>query len=391
MRLSTAMPISVTMVVAGLTLVITIRMELTRYELAIALTAIPCFAGLLATWFFLIRESLSRNRGLSSSNPASMTESQLATIWGRPLSKLQTVISLGGERIKLAQAELEETLQGGTTNIYDLIRIGYKCIQTCNAVNLLCAKGFPDQALSLCRGLMEQEANLWFISSIENKEEVTQRYLDWEKAKFFHYVRDRKDGLDKRNLGPTTVEWDTLTKEYKRLETKYRGNDRLSKREGWAIGKRANGTQLVKAFTVQERAWQSLPWLPSDETQLYDAWTSEWQRLNEFTHTTPRSIFESASSNDQNVVVMGQSPLGIDEPLVIAGRSMLNISTILTNIASSKLPKGKSRRSEDLGRKTVRTYREMLEELANIPGEAAPWHRRMRVRDELESESPQEC
>ena len=196
MRLSTAMPISVTMVVAGLTLVITIRMELTRYELAIALTAIPCFAGLLATWFFLIRESLSRNRGLSSSNPASMTESQLATIWGRPLSKLQTVISLGGERIKLAQAELEETLQGGTTSIYDLIRIGYKCIQTCNAVNLLCAKGFPDQALSLCRGLVEQEANLWFISSIENKEEVTQRYLDWEKAKFFHYVRDRKDGFE---------------------------------------------------------------------------------------------------------------------------------------------------------------------------------------------------
>ena len=158
-----------------------------------------------------------------------------------------------------------------------------------------------------------------------------------------------------------------------------------------AIGTRANGTQLVEAFSVPKRAWQSMPWLPSDDTQLYDAWTAEWQRLNEFTHTTPRSIFESASSNDQNVVVTGQSPLGIDEPLVIAGRSMLNISSILTNIASNKMPKGKSRRSEDLRKKTVRAYREMLEELEHIPVEAAPWHRSMRVRDELESESPQEC
>ena len=218
MRCSTVIPISVTMVVAGLTLVITSRMELTRYALAIALTAIPCFSGLLVASLFSIRESLSRNRRLSSNERTRMTEFQLATIWGRPLSKLQTVIALGGEKIRLAQSELEEPLQGRTTNIYDLIRIGYKCIQTCNTVHLLCAKGFPDQALSLCRGLMEQEVNLWFIATIENKEEVTQRYFDWEKAKFYRYVRDRKDRLDKRNLGPTTEEWDALTKEYERLE-----------------------------------------------------------------------------------------------------------------------------------------------------------------------------
>ena len=379
MRWPTALPMSVAMVVAGITLVITSRMELTRYELSIALTAIPCVAGLLVACLFAIR---SRSHCLPSNQAVSMTESQLATIWRRPLSKLQAVITLGGERIRLAHAEIEEALQGATTTTYELIRIGYRCIQTCNGVHLLCAKGFPDQALSLCRGLMEQEANLWFIATVENKEEVTQRYLDWEKAKFYRYVRDRKSRLDKRNLGPTKEEWDALTKEHERLEAKYHGNGKLRNLEQWAIGTRANGTQRVEAFSVQDRAWQSLPWIPSDETQLYDAWTAEWQRLNEFTHTTPRSLFESASSNHQNVVVTGQSPLGIDEPLTIAGRSILNISTILTNIAASTSSKGKSRRSEALGNKTVRVYREMLEELESLPSEALPWHRRMGTRDE---------
>lgn len=386
MRWAAVMPITVTIVVAGITLVITNRMELTRYELAIALTAIPCTFGLVTACVFYIRQNLTNTRRLASSNPVRTTEFQLVVMWGRPLSKLQTVISLGGERIKLAQAELEETLQGGRTSIYDLIRIGYKCSQTCNAIHLLCTKGFPDQALSLCRGLMEQEANLWFISTIENKEEVTQRYLDWERAKLYFYLKERKDRLDQRGLGPTAEEWDALRQEYKRLEAKYRGRGRLKDREQWAVGTRENGTQQINAFSVQKRAKKALPWLPSDETQLYDAWTSEWQRLNEFTHTTPRSIFESASSNDQNVVVTGQSPIGIDEPLVITGRSMLNISTILTNIVSDKLPEGKSRRSEDLGKRTVKAFQEMLEELENVPGAATPWYRRMQRINQLESE-----
>lgn len=55
---------------------------------------------------------------------------------------------------------------------------------------------------------------------------------------------------------------------------------------------------------------------------------------------------------------------------------MLNISTILTNIAAAKLPQGKSRRSEELGDRTVRAYREMLDVLENVPPEATPWHRR---------------
>ena len=382
MNWSTVTPITVTMIVAGLTLVITARMELTRHELAIALTAIPCSSGLLVMWSFGIRDWFSRKHSPPSDASANMTEAQLGTIWGASLSKLKTVVSLGEERIELAQAELEESLESSPTNVYNLMRTGYKCIQTCRAVHLLCSKGFPDQALALCRGLMEQEANLWFISTIENKEEVIQRYLDWEKAKFYRFVRKRKDRLDKRDEGPTTEEWDALTKEYERIEVKYRGNGNLRRREEWAIGTRGNGSKRIEAFSVPERVQESLPWLPSDEMALRDAWTSEWQRLNEFTHTTPRSIFESASSDHENLVVTGQSPLGIDEPLVIVGRSVLNISTLLTNIAMSASPKNRSRRSEHLGDRIVTSYSELLEELKQVPDEVTPWHRRMQGNDE---------
>lgn len=367
-------PITVTMVVAGLTLVIASRMELTRYQLAIALAAIPCFSGLLATWGLMIWESLHRNRRLSQDAQARSVELQIMSTWGASLSKLQTVISLSEARIELAQKELEETLQEGTTNIYATIRIGYKCVQTCRAVSQLCASGFPDQALALCRGLMEQEANLWFISTMENKEEVIQRYLDWEQAKYYRFVERRKGRLDARNTGPTKDEWDTWTKEYERLEAKYDGEGSLKNIEHWAVGTRANGSQRVEAYSIQERAWRSMPWLVSDERQLHDAWTWDWQRLNEFTHTTPRSIFESASSNRKDLVVTGQSPLGIDEPLTIAGRSALNISTRVTNIAASTALKGESRRSEELGDRTVKASMELLDELEAVSDEFTSRH-----------------
>lgn len=375
---TTGLPTTVTIVVAGLTLVITSRMELSQFEMAGALAVIPSLFGLLATWFLFIWGSRRESRGLSSRNQTRIAELQIATIWGPSLSKMREVIALGGERIKLAQAELEKELGDGRTSIYELIRIGYKCTQTCSSIHFLCAKGFPDQALSLCRGLMEQEANLWFIATVDDPEEVAQRYLDWQRASFYRYIRDHKDSLDKRNLGPTTEEWGALTEDYRHLEAKYAGNGNLEHREQWAIGTRADGTKRIEAFSVRQRAWQSMPWLPSDETQAYDAWSFEWQRLNEFTHTTPRSIFESASSNDQNFVAIGQSVLGIDEPMVIAGRSMLNISTILTNIASGRLPKGKSRRAEDLGGRMVKAVRHMLEGLEGIPSGAYLWHRRIQ-------------
>ena len=359
--------------VAGFDHHITNIIVLTRNRVATAFAAVQYSFGLLVSSFHRIRKDLCSNRRLLMINRAKTIEAQVATIWEGPLSKLQALIVLAGERLKLGHAELEETCKGNWTNVYDLIRIGYKCIQTCTAVHLLCAKGFPDQALPLCRSLMEQEANLGFILTIENKEEVIQRFLDWEKAKFYRYVKSRKDRLDRRSAGPTEEEWDSLTREYERLKVKYEGKGDLDKLEQWAIGTRAQGAQNIKAFSVKDRARQSIPRLLSDETQLHDAWTSQWQRLNEFSHTTPRSIVESASSYKQNVLVIGRSPYGLDEPIMIAGKSILNISSALTDIVATKLPGKGSQRSEELGNKAMEVFREVSDELNHVPAEVAPW------------------
>ena len=380
-------PIYATIVVAGVTLAITSRMDLSRYELAIALAAIPGFSVLLATLAFYIGKGFMEKRRLPSDDRVEILRAQLVIIWGQPLSRLHTVITLGEERIKLAQEELTQTLGDDETSLYGLIRIGHKCIQTAKSVHVLCSNGFPDQALSLCRTLIEQETNLWFISTLDNPEEVAQRYFDWEFAKFYRCIKAKGDGLDKRGMGPTKEEWESLTKEYNRLQEKYHESGNLRRREQWAIGTRASGSQHIKAFSVEERARRSRPWLPSDKTQLHDVWMADWQRLSDFTHTTPRSISESASSNSPNVVITGPSSLGINEPLELTGMTVLNISTILTNIARYRSEKNRSRRSEALGQKTVESFRDLMKELEQVPKEAIPSHRRIEPRDQRGEES----
>ena len=262
MRPSSIIPIYVTALVAMLVFGIASRMELNRSLLTISLAVIPFLSGLLAVWFFCIRGSFH------SDNHARAVERYIATIWGRPLNKLQMVISLSQERINLVQTELEEKLQGGSTPIYALVAIGYKCIQICNAIHILCARGFPDQALSLCRGLVEQEANLRFIVTIENREEVTEKYLDWQRAKSIRLWKARNKELVNDNLEPTSGEWDALTESYERLEFKHRGNGNLQNPGGWAIGTMANGSERLTAFSVQERAKQFIRVWASDESTL---------------------------------------------------------------------------------------------------------------------------
>ena len=64
---------------------------------------------------------------------------------------------------------------------------------------------------------------------------MIQRYLDWEKAKFYRFEEKLKGSLGAGNLGPTTEEWDALTKEYERLKAKYDGDGILDRLEEWAI------------------------------------------------------------------------------------------------------------------------------------------------------------
>ena len=287
---------------------------------------------------------------LPSDDRRRTTEHHNTTIWGQSFSKLKTVISISHERISLTQTQLEGTLQDTSTHTYALIAIGYKCIQTCNAIQVLCNKGFPDQALSLCRSLVEQEANLRFIVSIENREKVTERYLDWERAKYIPRLKARNKELVNGILEHTSGKGDALTEVYKQLEDKYRRDGNLRNREEWAIGTRANGLERIEAFSVQERAKQFIKFFASDEVLLRDTWSERWQRLNEFAHTTPRSILESAASNNQKLVVTGPSHLGIDEPLIIAGQSMLNITTMVTHIVTDQLTEPASPQVKRLGR-----------------------------------------
>ena len=347
----------VTAMVAGSVFLITARLELNPGVLALAIAAISFLSGILALWFFYIQ------RSLPSDYRSTPSEFRIVTLWRRPLSKFQRVISLSRERIELTHTELEEALQDKSTHIYALIAIGYKCIQTSNAIHVLCARGFPDQALSLCRGLVEQEANLRFIVTIENREEVTERYLDWERAKTI-YRKARNEGkLDS-----------ALAEVYRKLEAKYHGNGNLRNLEGWAIGTRSNGLNRIQAFSPEERAKQFISLLASDEARLRDTWTMRWQRLNEFAHITPRSILQSAASNDPKLVVTGPSHLGIDEPLIIAGQSMLSISSLLTQIVIDEFELSENLRIKGLGTRAHSAFCDLFREVDRVPYSAARWY-----------------
>ena len=347
-------PIFVTISVANLTFAITSGMELNPFGLAIAYTATPFLAGLLAVWFFYIRGSLRSDYRTTTSDRL------IPAIWGRSLTKLCTVTSLSNERISLTQTELEQTLQDKSTHLYALIAIGYKCVQTSNAIHMLCARGFPDQALSLCRGLLEQEANLRFILTVENREEVTERYLDWERAKTIIRWKRLNKGSVKGARDVVSTEREALTKAYERLKVKYHGNGNLRNHEGWAIGKRADCAKPIKAFSPEARAKRFIELLDSEKTLLSYIWIVRWQRLNEFAHTTPRSILESAASNDPKLVVAGPSHLGIGEPAIIAGQTMLNISTLLTQIVTDEFSIHENLRVKDVGERARRAFDDMF-------------------------------
>ena len=318
---------------------------------------------------------------------AKTVERQIANIWGRPLDKLHMVISLSHKRISLTHRELEKTVQDDSTHIYGLIAIGYKCIQACNAIHTLCARGFPDQALSLCRGLVEQEANLRFILTVENREEVTERYFDWKKAKAIAQWKAQKEGLHKVGLGPTNEEWDAIDEVRKQLKVKYRGKGRLRNYDEWAIGTRANGSEPIKAFSVPERARQFVH-ITSDPALLRDTFTDRWHRLNEFVHTTPRSIVESAASNDPKLVVTGPSHLGIDEPAIITGQTMLNISTLLAQIVTDDFSIRENLRIKDLGEKSHRAFYSLLKEVEKVPGSKPRWYATLRLEQKQSLRRP---
>lgn len=313
-----------------------------------------------------------KNRRLAKLDEVALTEAQIRHFWGRSIAKSSKLTNLAERRLTESQKSLEAKFGSDGTPLYEVIRMGYKCIQNARAVQTLCQSGYPDQALILCRTLQEQMINLWFIMTSGAPEEVIQRYSDWQNAKFYRYIKNNKDRLDESGQGPTDLEWKTLTEEYERAKEKYaRQGEGIDKSvEGWAIAYRDNRTRKIRCENVADRAREALPYLKSDPTLLHEVWLSWWQYLNEFVHTTPRSLRESNSTPKDNEVGTGPSVIGLKDPMTLAGGAVLNISSLLT---PSYMPTDETRRMKRIGKRTLKAYKEMIKELERVPKEVQPW------------------
>ena len=324
----------------------------------------------------LLRERQSKGEVAQATDSTRIVNSQLKHTWGPSLDALESLIGLADKRIQEAQLRLQNEKKGNLSSLFEMVRTAYKSIQVTRGVLVLCRNGYPDQAYILCRALVEQRVNLGFVLTSGKIEEVAQRYLDWQKAEFCRFIKRTKERRDKMDRGPTNKEWADLTNEYQSLKAKYAGGiGDIDKSEEWAVAYREGLTKTIRAFNVVDRARHSMPRLVSDKNLLFDVWEMEWQDLNEFTHTTPRSINESASSSGPNVVVSGPSSIGIYEPVRIAGREVLNLSSIIShNLANSSSPE-----SEELNKETMKLHTKLLGELEKIPEAAYPWYQRSSI------------
>lgn len=244
--------LSIVMVAEGLALFVTSHFGTPQRYQVVVLASIPAITGIIYLVPDSIRDKLAKKKQARDLDPETIVIYQLVDTWGPSLDILHELVSLAEQRLEASQDALHKEMQGARSIFYDLIGIGYKCIQTARSIHLLCSNGYPDQALSLCRGLMEQEAYLWFIRSVDDPEELFQRYLDWENAKFYLRIKRQKSNLDARGIGPTAEEWENLTREYKSLKEKYQDAGNLKHLMDWAIGTREGGKKTIKATSVAQ-------------------------------------------------------------------------------------------------------------------------------------------
>ena len=77
----------------------------------------------------------------------------------------------------------------------------------------------------------------------------------------------------------------------------------------------------------------------------------------------------------------GRSSIGLNEPMEIAGRSMLDISSTIVTLINRKLGKGESLAEDELSSATMDALKRMVRELQGIPKEALPWHEQLKRKD----------
>lgn len=374
----------VVMLAEGFAFFATTYWETPQYYQAVLLTWIPAIACIIYAAAGFVRGRLERKVPVQNHDPERIVASQLLFIWGPPLNTLDKLISLCEERVSDAQDRLEEEKKGEPSSLFEVTRTGFKCVQVARAILVLCKGGYSDQAYALSRSLVEQRVNVGFILTSGKIEEVAQRYIDWEKAKFYRFIKRTKDRRDQMGQGPTDEEWEFLTTEYRALKEKYKDSGDIDKKEEWAIAYRDGMTRIVKAFSVVDRAKHSMPQLKSDKNHLFEIWNMEWQDLNEFTHTTPRSIHQSLSTPRENVVGSGRSSIGLIQPIRVAAVEILNLSSALAfNLTSAQ-----SLQTDTFSQEAMETLRKLMRQLEEIPEAARPWHHRSSNADSRPKPKP---
>ena len=313
-----------------------------------------------------------RMRGRTKDDPGfeSMPpiEQHIDDIWGPSLEKMAETIDLAEQRIQDAVDRLEFALNGQKSHLYLVIGLGYRAVRLARAIRYSCVDGYPDEACAHCRNLMDLEANIWFIMVSGDAEGNCERWMIWENAKFYRYVRENRSKLDS---SPSEDEWQRMTDDYRKWVDEY-GEDDLKNENAWAIAYREGGSKKIKAWSVTARAFHCMPYLERDRHLLHEDWKNRRNHLNSMVHISPRSIFMSQSSPRENVIVSGQSALGLRDPVEEATSMILNISSA---IANNILPE-KTEKSEKLGKQTMDAFKKTLEILHEVPAAANPWWQR---------------
>ena len=184
-----------------------------RYQVNV-LASIPALAGVIYVITDFVKDRVEQRVQVPNPGPESIVIYQLMNTWGPPLCTLEKLVSVCEERVDEAQDRLAEEKKGERSSLFEVTRTGFKCVQVARGILVLCRNGYPDQAYALSRSLVEQGVNIGFILTSGKLEEVAQRYIDWEKAKFYRFIKRTKDRRDLIGHGPTDEEWELLTREY---------------------------------------------------------------------------------------------------------------------------------------------------------------------------------
>ena len=84
-----------------------------------------------------IRDRLKQKNPIQDWDPERIVASQLVSTWGPPLNTYEKLISVCEERIAKAQEQLVKVRKGDRSSLYEVTRIGFKCVQVARGILVL--------------------------------------------------------------------------------------------------------------------------------------------------------------------------------------------------------------------------------------------------------------